>query len=219
VWYLRAGFDYQRWDFDNSGGLPIPNHLQSISATIALEYLVRGRTAILLETRPGFYFEDDIEMDTFDAPSKAAMVFGVSDKFFLVGGVSYASMRSYPLIPIVGFVWNVTDRLSLNIVPPEPRVIYALNDNLRVWAGGELAGGSFRTDGKTVPRKENLNDAVVTYTETRAGLGFTYSNGGLEFELGAGYAFQRKFDYHRAEEGFETDEGAPYVKAELRASF
>ena len=218
-WYLRTGINYQRWEFDNSGGLPIPNHLQSISAKIALEYLVRGRTAVLLETEPGVYFQNDIDLDTFDAPTKVAAAIGVTESFYLVVGASYAGMRSYPLLPIVGFSWNVTDRLTINAVPPEPRIIYAASDKLRLWAGGELAGGAFRTDAREVERKPNLNDAVVTYSEYRAGAGFTYSCGGMEFELGAGYAFQRKFDFHRAEEGYETDEGAPYVKVELKASF
>ena len=38
----------------------------------------------------------------------------------------------------------------------------------------------------------------------------------VQIELGAGYAFNRKFDFHRAEEGFETDEGAPFAKLEMR---
>jgi hypothetical protein len=38
-------------------------------------------------------------------------------------------------------------------------------------------------------------------------------------EVVTGYAFQRDFDYHRAEESIKTDEGAPYVRAELRLSF
>lgn len=218
-WYLRTGINYQRWEFDNSGGLPLPNHLQSISAKIALEYLVRGRTAVLIETEPGVYFQNDIDTDTFDSPTKVAAAIGVTDTFYFVVGASYAGLRSYPLLPIVGFSWNITDRLTINAVPPEPRIIYAASDKLRLWAGGELTGGAFRTDARQVERKESLNDAVVTYSEYRAGAGFTYSCGGMEFELGAGYAFQRKFDFHRAEEGYETDEGAPYVKVELKASF
>ena len=218
-WYMRVGASYARWDFGNSGGLPIPNHLQGVNAKIALEYLVKGRTGFLLETEPGFYFEDDIEGNNFDSPTKLALAYPLSDRFTIVGGVSYAGLRSYQFIPIVGFVWQINDRLMVNMLPPEPRVIYSPTDKLSLWAGGELAGGSFRVDERKTREKKSLNNAVLDYSEWRAGAGFIYHAGPCNIEVGGGYAFQRKFDYHRAEEGFETDEGAPYLKLVVSGAF
>lgn len=219
AWYFRAGAAYERWDFGNSGGLPIPNHLQSVNAILALEYLVRGQTGFLLETDPGVYFEDDIRGNNFDAPTKLALAYPVSDNFVIVGGVSYTGLRSIQFIPIVGFVWTLNDKWKISALPPQPRVIYTASDKLQIWAGGELAGGSYRVDERETREKKSLNNAVLDYSEWRAGLGLTYKVGGCDFELGGGYAFQRKFDYHRAEEGFETDEGAPYVKFQFNGSF
>lgn len=219
AWYLRLGGTYARWDFSHDGGLPLPNHLQSISGTIALEYLVRGKTGILLETEPGVYFENDIHSDSFDSPTKLALSYQLSERFVVVGGVSYTGLRSVPLIPIVGFVWTINDRLQVFAVPPEPKIIYTASEKLNFWVGGELTGGSFRTDGREVRRKEKLNNAVLTYSEYRAGAGVVFGSEGCQVEIAGGYAFQRKFDYHRAEEGYETDEGAPYVKVEFHSAF
>ena len=219
AWYLRLGAAYGRWDFGNSGGLPIPNHLQSMNAKIAVEYLEKGRTGFLFETEPGVYFEDDIRGNNFDAPTKLALAWPVTDRFVIVGGVSYAGLRSIQFLPIVGFVWTINDQWKVNMIPPEPRIIYTASDQLSLWAGGELAGGSYRVDERRTREKKSLNNAVLDYSEWRAGAGLTYRAGGCAIELGGGYAFQRKFDYHRAEEGFETDEGAPYLKLVVSGAF
>jgi Domain of unknown function (DUF6268) len=219
AWYLRVGASYARWDFGNSGGLPIPNHLQSASADIALEYMVRGQLGFFLQTEPGIYFEDDVRGNSFDAPTKLALAYPVADNFVIVGGVSYTGLRSIQFIPLIGFSWTINDRWKVSMIPPEPRVIYTASDKLKIWAGGEIAGGSFRVDERETREKKSLNNAVLDYSELRAGAGFTYAIGGWAIELGGGYAFQRKFDYHRAEEGFETDEGAPYVKFQINGSF
>ena len=219
AWYLRVGVAWDRWDFGNSGGLPIPNHLQSVSGIIALEYMVRGQVGFLLETQPGVYFEDDIRGNNFDSPTKLALAYPVTDNFVIVGGVSYAGLRSIQFIPIIGFSWTINDKWKVSMIPPEPRVIYTASENLHIWAGGELAGGSYRVDERQTREKKSLNNAVLDYSEWRAGAGLTYKVGSCEIELGGGYAFQRKFDYHRAEEGFETDEGAPYVKFQVSGAF
>ena len=218
AWYLRLGARYLRFDFDNEGGLPLPNTLQGIAGVVALEYLVKGRRVILFEALPGVYFEHDIRSDAFDVPIKAAMPIEINDSFAFIVGVSYVGMRSYPLLPIVGFNWRINDHWTVRAIPPDPRIIYTPRDDLNFWIGGELAGGAFRTDSRNQgPGK--LDNAVVTYSDWRVGAGVTCRCDDLTFELSAGYSFNRKFDYHRAEEGFETDEGAPYAAMELTLAF
>jgi hypothetical protein len=97
--------------------------------------------------------------------------------------------------------------------------MYAATDRLSLWIEAEVAGGSFRTDSQEFERKPRLNNAVVSYSEWRASAGFTYKCENMQVELGVGYAFERKFDFHRAEEGFETEEGAPFAKLEIRTGF
>ncbi len=218
-WYLRLGADYNRWDFDNNGGLPIPNTLQSFAGIVALEYVVNEATGILLEARPGFYFEHHADTDDFNVPVNFAAAYPLTDNFFVVAGVSYNNFRTYQFLPLIGFSWKVSDRVLVRAVLPEPRITYQATDKLAFWVGGELAGGSFRTDGNEFEQKPNLKRAVVTYSEYRAAVGVAYKTGPCTIDVGAGYAFQRKFHFHRAEEGFETDEGAPFVKVELRTAF
>jgi hypothetical protein len=142
----------------------------------------------------------------------------VHDKVFLVGGVSLSLLRSYPVLPILGVSWIINDQWRLNAVVPKPRLIYSPNSALQLWAGGELVGGAYKTDGRDV-NPSKLSGAVVTYSEYRVGAGLTYTMKPLTFEIGGGYVVQREFDYHRAGESFITDGGAPYVGVEISAAF
>ncbi len=218
-WYLRVGAEYGRFDFDNEGGLPIPNTLQAFSGIIALEYLVKGRTAILVETQPGAYFEHDINSGTFDVPTKAVGVIRLTNSLFGVVGARYSALSNYPVVPVAGVHWLINDQWTLSLIPPDPRLIYAPSKGVEYWVGGELVGGSFKTDNRQVERKQKLSGAVVTYTDYRAGAGVTLSGDRWLLEFAGGYSFQRKFDYYRAEEGYKTDEGAPYATVAMRLSF
>src|SRR5439155_8364248 len=47
-WYFRAGVEYERFDFDvtNNG---LPDHLQTVNALLALEYLVHDYACAVIE--------------------------------------------------------------------------------------------------------------------------------------------------------------------------
>ena len=217
-WYLRLGGRYVHHDFNNDGGLPLPDSLQSVAGVIGLEYLIEGRRAILFDVQPGVYFEHDINDGAFDAPVRLAVPIPINDSFAFIVGAAYSRLRSYPLLPLVGFNWKINDRWTVAAIPPDPRIIYSASKNLHVWFGGELTGGSYRTDRREVNRRE-LSGAVVTYSDWRVGAGVTWESEHVTLEVGGGYAFQREFDFHRAEQSYKTDEGAPFARIEIQAAF
>lgn len=221
-WFFRYGAEYGRWSFGNEGGLPLPNTLQSASAVLALEYVVDDRAILQFQIRPGFWFEQDVDINDFDLPITlyAPLYVRQGDDwlFVFLVGATYSMHRDTPVIPGGGFVFQKGKWRILGIVP-EPRIIYQATPNLKIYAGGELAGGTYHTDTHDFKGDPELNRAVVSYSEWRAGAGVEYRWDNCTVDVGAGYTFQRKFDFHRAEKGYETDEGAPFVKVELRAAF
>jgi hypothetical protein len=71
----------------------------------------------------------------------------------------------------------------------------------------------------TTERKLQLDDALVQYSEYRAGLQVGYS--GLKpFKIiaGAGATIQRNFDFFRANQSKRTDP-APYIRIAAEAKF
>jgi hypothetical protein len=219
LWHLKLGARYTRHDFGHSGGLPLPNHIQTLAGLIALEYVVSDETAVLLETRPGVYFENDIAGRNFDSPTTTAMAFRLSDRFIGMLGATYGSFRAHPILPVIGFKWTISDRMKLTAIYPQKASLdYKFSEACGAYVGGEYVGDSVRVD-RQPGRTDRLNHAVLSYSEWRAGAGVKFKLGAISGELGAGYAFQRKFDYHRADLAWETDEGAPYIKAEFHAAF
>jgi hypothetical protein len=218
LWHLRLGAMYERHDFGHSGGLPLPNHIQSLAGVMALEYLVNDETAIMLETRPGVYFENDIAGRNFDAPTTLGMAFRLSDNFIAVAGATYGGFRAFPVLPGLGFKWTISDQLTLTALFPKASLDYKFSESCGAYIGGEYVGNSVRVD-RQPGHNGRLNHAVLNYSEWRAGAGVKFKLGSLRGEIGAGYAFQRRFNYHRADLAWETEEGAPYLKAELHAAF
>jgi hypothetical protein len=84
---------------------------------------------------------------------------------------------------------------------------------------GQLVGGSFRTHRETNLRPARLQNASLDYSEYRAGLGLDYHcSPNVSVTVNGGYTFQRRFNFERAGEEFESD-GAPYVRVALKADF
>ncbi len=227
-WMLKTGFAYGRRDFDNSGGLPIPNALQSVSGVFGLELyadceqsLVDGEPVLQIETRPGLYFGHHASTADFNAPTLAyvPLYYTPSHRFVLVGGVSYDGFRQSQFIPFLAFRWRVTDNFTVQGNPVRPRLVYSPTKNLDLYVGGEYITQSFRADGRDSTEKRRLNGALVTYSDERVGGGIAWKNDHVRLDLGGGWSLTRKFNFHRAEEGYHTYNGAAYVEAQASIGF
>ena len=217
-WFLRLGADYERFDFSIHNETRLPNTLQSVSGVIALEYLVNAKTAFMIETRPGVYFEHKINSGSFDAPTNIAVAIPIhDDDVYLIGGVAISLLDRYPVFPIGGLLWHINKQWDLRAYLPDPRLVYQWSDNLELFAGAELVGGAYKTDNRQI-NPEKLSGGVITYDEVRVGGGVTWKAKPVTFEVAGGYTVQSEFDYSRAGESFDTHP-APYVRVSARLDF
>ena len=219
-WYFRAGVEYERYDFGGSDN-GLPDHLQAASAHLALEYVVKNFAGMSIELDPGVYFQDNVTSDAFDIPGKAYVTFPLKkDKIFAVVAVGWGIYQDPPVAPGGGIIWIFSDKLRLQGVFPRPALIYQPNDDWEFRITGELNYTSFRTDDVlTTERKLQLHNAVVQYSEDRAGVQVAYS-GLKHFKLiaGAGVTVERNFDFFRANQSKRTDP-APYIRVAAEAKF
>jgi len=99
-------------------------------------------------------------------------------------------------------------------------LVYNPSDNWEFRIFGNLFYESYRTDDVITPeRKLQVHNAVVQYSEDKAGVQASYS--GLkpfEITLGGGVTVRRDFDFFRAEASAKTNP-APFVKFEVTAKF
>ncbi len=218
--YLHLGIAYDRFDFGATGA-PVPRHLQSVAGVIGFDYMHNNDVGAFIQVKPGFYTEDEFDSSSFDVPITLGRIFVLQpDKLYLFVGANAAFLRGrLPVLPLAGVIWMPNDKWKVMGILPEPRIIYSPCDKFDVWAGGELTGGSFRTDRDDTIVPHKLSNAQVDYTDYRVGGGFIYSpNEAISVDLGGGYAIERDFDFHRAGVKFKTD-AAPYLRFEFKARF
>ena len=219
-WYFRAGVEYERFDFGGTDN-GLPDHLQTVHALLALEYVVHDHAGAGIEIDPGPYFQSDAKWNTFDIPWKAWVTFPLKkDKIFAVIGVGGAINSNPVVAPGGGIIWLFNDHLRLEGVFPKPALVYNPSDDWEFRLFGNLYYASFRTEDVITPeRKLQVHDAWVQYSEYRAGLQVSYSGfKPLEITLGGGCTFERDFDFFRAEASAKT-RPAPFVKFEVVAKF
>ncbi len=219
-WYFRAGFEYERYDFGGTDN-GLPDHLQAAMAHVAVEYVFKDHAGAGIELDPGFYFQDNVTGDAFDFPWKIFVTFPLKkDKIYSVVALGGGLYQSPIVGPGCGLIWLISDKLRLQGVFPRPALIYQPNDDWDLRLMGELTYTSFRTDDVlATERKLQLHNAVVQYSEDRAGAQVGYS-GFKPFKLiaGAGVTFRRDFDFFRANQAKRTDL-APYVRIAVEAKF
>ena len=219
-WYFRAGVEYERFDFGGTNN-GLPDHLQTVHALLALEYVVHDHAGMSLEIDPGPYFQNSITSDAFDIPTKAFVTFPLKkDKIFAVIGVGFALNQNPIVSPGGGLIWLFTDKFRLEGVFPKPALVYNPSDNWEFRILGNLFYESYRTDDVITPeRKLQVHNAWVQYSEDRAGVQASYSGfKPFEITLGGGVTVKRDFDFFRAEASAKT-KPAPYVKVEIEAKF
>src|SRR5258707_8362203 len=219
-WYFRAGVEYERFDFDGTNN-GLPDHLQTVHALLALEYLVHDHAGAGIEIEPGPYFESNITGDSIDVPWKVWVTFPLKkDKIFAVIGAG-GSIYSNPIAaPGGGIIWLFTDHLRLEGVFPKPALVYNPNDDWEFRLAGNLFYESYRTDDVITPAaKLQVHNAVVQYSEDRVGAQATYSHfKPFDITLDVGATIRRDFDFFRAEAEVKTDP-APYVRLAIETKF
>src|SRR5262249_7054817 len=219
-WYFRAGVEYERYDFNGTDN-GLPDHLQGVYAHLALEYVVKDHAGISVQIDPGVYFQDNVTWDAVDVPGKAFVTLPLKkDKVFATVGIGWGAFQDPAVAPGGGITWLISDKLRLQAVFPKPALVYQPNDDWDIRAIGELNFLGARTDQvHTAERKLQVDDALVQYSEYRAGLQVGYS--GLEpFKIiaGAGATIERNFDFFRINQSKRT-ELAPYVRIGVEAKF
>ena len=219
-WYFRAGVEYERYDFGGTDN-GLPDHLQAAMAHVAVEYVVKDYGAAGIEIDPGFYFQDNVRGDAFDFPWKIFATMPLKkDKIFGVIGFGGALYQHPIAAPGGGIIWLISDKLRLQGIFPRPALVYQPNDDWDLRITGELNYASFRTDDVlTTERKLQLHNAIVQYSENRAGVQMAYS-GFKPFKIiaGAGVTIAREFDFFRANQKKRIDP-APYVRIAMEAKF
>ena len=166
--YLHLGVSYDRFDFGATNA-PVPDHLQSVAGTIGIDYMHNNDVGAFIQVKPGFYTENDFDSASFDAPITLGRIFVLQpDRLYVFVGANASFLRGrFPVIPLASVIWMPNDQWKLLAILPEPRLVYSPCNKLDFWVGGQLTGGSFRTDRNDTIVPPKLSGAQVDYSDYR----------------------------------------------------
>jgi hypothetical protein len=220
---LRAGVDWEQTDFDAPKSLRIPDSLQGASLVFGADVQIGEAWILRIEVQPGFYGGGtSLRRDDFNVPITLGASYFVSADLQFVAGVSIDVNRKYPVLPGVGLRWKVAPDWVINAILPNPRLEYSVNESVLLYAGADIRVGTYRMDsdfGKGY-RDPKLNEAVVDYTQIRAGLGAAWRiSPAATVELEAGFVPASELNYHRAEYRIRSDDYPRYCGINVKLKF
>jgi len=222
-YFLRLGAEWQRYSFGLPSKAPIPNTLESTSLVLGVDITKFDGWIFRAEATPGFYgdFQGKIS-DQFNVPVVFGASYIVTSELQWVVGLYLDVNGHIPLIPGVGVRWQFADDWTLDAILPTPRLEYELSKNLTIYTGFEVKDGSYRVNSHFGDShgNEQLNGAVIDYTEFRAGAGASWKlNTNITLEFETGYMPYREFSYHRVGSTIDTHDGAPYGQISISGRF
>lgn len=98
-------------------------------------------------------------------PAHAVGYLALDENLDLVLGADFLDRADIHWLPVAGFVWCPTTSLRLELVFPQPRIDFQLNDKYRLYVAGGLGGGTW-----AVERDSEVDD-LVSYRDLRASVG------------------------------------------------
>ena len=99
---------------------------------------------------------------------------GAKGQLYFFAGATTSFLRGkFPVLPLFGVMDAAKKSGSWVWFPIRDR-LFAF-EGFDIWVGGELGGGSFRTDSDSNIQPRKLSGAQVDYSDYRAGFGLTYS--------------------------------------------
>jgi hypothetical protein len=196
---LRLGAEWQRFSFETPRAAAVPETLQQGNAILGFDYQLAEQWLMRAEVQPGLYGDfKQFSWRSFDAPVVLGFVYLVDADLQWAFGLRVDVRSQYPVLPAAGVRWKFTDVWTLNLMLPNPRLEYDVNDKFQAYLGGDILAGTYVVgdhygDDRGLPQ---LNNATLDYTEARLGPGFSWKAlPNLTLEAEAGYVLYRTWDF------------------------
>jgi hypothetical protein len=218
---FRFGVEYDLYNFSSKDQPALPSRLQEISAVIGLDLQLGDAWLARVEFQPGFY-GDTLRAKDLDLPIVVGASYFYSANLQLMVGLSIDQERKYPVLPGIGFRWQISKDWVADVVFPTPRLEYSVTKNLTLYSGAELQSNSYRTGSTfgTDHGNPRLNNAIVDYDQIRVGIGASWKvRKELTVEFEAGFVPIQEFDFHRADVKARSTDVPPYGGVVLKFAF
>lgn len=189
---LEMGLGAEYIGIDNSTNFSLPTRLTetSFGTNITLPFFL-DKTYLHLGIVPSFFSENwSFNSIDFKMLGQAIFIYKQNDELIFVAGV--ASFPGYytSIAPVIGVMYKPNDKLTFNLMPPDPTICYAITKKLTAFAEYNLISNEYKVN------KDNMANVTLRYNEQSAGLGLNYQlNKYTNAVFSAGQIFKRNFQY------------------------
>jgi hypothetical protein len=165
--------------------LQLPSQLYKLAVDAEYDYRVGENWQLSFAVTPGFW-TDLNTLAGFRLPARVLAAYRVHEGLYFGAGLIYTANYYRALLPTVGILWDISDRLRLEMVAPRGRLIYMLHEDIQFYTG--LEGG-----GDTYTIKSLGERAQFQYRDLRFLVGGEFAaTKRASLLLEAGYAFNRR---------------------------
>ncbi len=196
---LQLGAFTSWWHFRPDFGTFVPEDLYELGLQISYTSDFNQDWSWRASIAPGLYSDfRDIDFKDLNAPANFSVSYRWTPELTLTGAIIIDFRAKYPVLGGIGLRWMISEDWTLNLIFPRPGLEYRVTENLTLFGGLSLAGGSYNIADNfgTLRGDKRLDDEFIDYREIRAGFSAAWRwDDSAKFVLGAGALLDRRFQF------------------------
>jgi len=217
-----VGANWQIFTFGFDGSMPLPENLQGLNAIFGGDFEISPEWFMRIQVEPGVYGTwNNINWHNVNMPAVFAWTNILNAEFQWFIALRADVFQFFPVLPVPGIRWQPAKEWLFNLSAPKPTINYAVDEEVNLFAGGEILGVTARlpSNDSGTYNNRSLAGTLVNYFEARMGAGVNWSfTEGVSLQGEAGAMVWRTFDLPRLNESIRSTM-APYAQISLRGVF
>ena len=213
---LSTGLRYSQQNIDAPQSALLPGTLQTVSLSLGGEYRTSEQLTLGLRVSPGLS-SDFKSVTTSDVRVPVAFTaqYHVSKELTYLGGIAYTSgSHAFPVLPILGVLYEPSQRWTFAFGFPRTGVIFKPRKGLEFHLGAEREGGEYRL------HDPSIGAEVISYRDFRGVAGVDVSLFSfLKLGVSGGYSFARRFVFYDGNRDDVRLDSAPLAKLEIKCAW
>ena len=217
-----VGANWQIFTFGFDGSMPLPENLQGLNAIFGGDFEISPDWFMRIQVEPGVYGTwNNINWHNVNMPAVFAWTNILNAEFQWFIALRADIFQFFPVLPVPGIRWQPEKEWLFNLSAPKPTVNYAVDEEVNLFAGGEILGVTARlpSNDSGTYNNRSLAGALINYFEARLGAGVNWTfTEGVSLQGEAGAMVWRTYDLPRLNESIRSPM-APYAQSSLRGVF
>ena len=217
-----VGANWQIFTFGFDGVMPLPENLQGLNAIFGGDFEISPEWFMRIQVEPGIYGTwNYINWHNVNMPAVFAWTNIVDAELQWFIALRADIFQFFPVLPVPGIRWQPSREWLFNLSAPKPTVNYAVDEEINVFAGGEILGvnGRLPSEDSGTYGNRSLAGTLINYFEARVGAGVNWAFAdGVSLQGEAGALVWRSFYLPDLNTTINSTM-APYVQIAIRGTF